>query len=285
MNTPRPINVDQELSDWLEDGPSTAPDETLGRRPEHVPHAAPATRRAARVGRSRVRHRHRAAPGRRRRRGRGRCHRHHPAARAKWRRVVRRDRRLADTHGHAVATPVPSAAILVPTPLVASAAPSPAPTAPPTVAPVTACTGADLAAQLLDWQGAAGTRFGTVRVHDAGTTDCLVSGTPGLQLVDGQGSVFLDSANLGGPASVSPAKPVYTLHAGGADSVYLLVGLQNYCGADPVGTVHIDLVLPSSLGGTVGSEVSGVTVSMARATAPASPAVLHVQQGWSTTAP
>jgi hypothetical protein len=285
MNTPRPINVDQELSDWLEDGPSTAPDETLDGVLNTFP-TLPQRRVALR------------ASG-----GRGfgivTGLLQVAAVVAVVVGAIVIIPRLVPNGGAssgvigasptptatAVATPVPSAAILVPTPLVASAAPSPAPTAPPTVAPVTACTGADLAAQPLDWQGAAGTRFGTVRVHDAGTTDCLVSGTPGLQLVDGQGSVFLDSANLGGPASVSPAKPVYTLHAGGADSVYLLVGLQNYCGADPVGTVHIDLVLPSSLGGTVGSEVSGVTVSMAPCNGPGQPAVLHVQQGWSTTAP
>ena len=137
----------------------------------------------------------------------------------------------------------------------------------------------------MDWQGAAGTRFGTIRLRDTGTTDCLVSGTPGLQLINGQGMVFLDSANLGEPAKASPAKPVFTLRPGGADSLYLMAGLTNFCGADPVAPVRIALVLPGGAGTVVATAAAGVAISMAPCNGPTAPTVLHVQTTWSTSAP
>lgn len=147
------------------------------------------------------------------------------------------------------------------------------------------CPGSDLAVQVMDWQGAAGTRFATLKVQNMGTGSCLVSGTPGLQLADGHGQVFLDSANLGEPASVSPAKPVFTLRGGGADSVYLVVGLSNYCGADPVAPVRLALVLPTGLGRVVATAPAGVVITMAPCNGSSAATTLHVQMPWSTTAP
>jgi hypothetical protein len=287
MNTPRRFNVDQELADWLEEGPSAAPDETLDGVLNTFP-TLPQRRVALRV----------------------------PGSGGRGMGVLRGLLQVAavvavvavvgggfvilprflpgggPTSGAIVTppSPTPTASPVtptapVPTPVIATAAPTPAPS--PLLLPFGACQAeaGDLSAQLLDWQGAAGTRFGTIRIQSAGSVGCLVSGTPGLQLIDGQGTVFLDSASLGDPASVSPAKPVYTLHPGTAESLYALIGLQNFCAADPVGPVHVALVLTSSPGRLVSSEATGVTVSMAPCNGPGQPAVLHVQQTWSTTAP
>ena len=137
----------------------------------------------------------------------------------------------------------------------------------------------------MDWQGAAGTRFGTVRLRNTGKTSCLVSGTPALQLVEGHSQVFLDSALLGNPASLSPATPVFTLRPAGANSVYLMAGLTNYCGVDPVSLVRLALVLPGSLGRVVAEAAPGVVITMAPCNGPSSPTELHVQVPWSTRAP
>jgi hypothetical protein len=189
----------------------------------------------------------------------------------------------------ATTTPGASEGAATPSPE-ASASPASSPTPAPTTAPSVAvvpqpCLGSDLAAELGDWQGAAGTRFGTIKVRDVGTADCTVSGTPGLQLVDGQGSVFLDSANLGEPATATPAGSTITLRAGTGDTAYLLVGLANYCGASPVAPVRIAVVLPASLGRVVATPASGVTVEMAPCNGPGAPTTLHVQVSWSATAP
>jgi len=167
---------------------------------------------------------------------------------------------------------------------------SPSPTAASTPSPVAvvtpkACPGGDLKAEVMDWQGAAGTRFGTVRLRNTGTGSCLVSGTPAIQLVDGHGTVFLDSANLGNPASASPAKPLFTLRAGGASSLFLMAGLTNYCGADPVAPVRLALVLPAGLGRVVATAPAGVEITMAPCNGPNVATELHVQVPWSTTAP
>jgi len=103
--------------------------------------------------------------------------------------------------------------------------------------------------------------------------------------VDGHGTVFLDSANLGNPASASPAKPLFTLRAGGASSLFLMAGLTNYCGADPVAPVRLALVLPAGLGRVVATAPAGVEITMAPCNGPNVATELHVQVPWSTTAP
>jgi Domain of unknown function (DUF4232) len=279
-----PPTFDQQLSDFLEDGPIAAPDDTLDSVLAAVP-SLPQRRDALRVP---------------------------------WRSASMSGIPKGLVNLAAIAAIVVAAVVLVPRlfpggiggPAPASSAtatpsptagggtpspeltPSPAPTAttepsaPPSVASVPQpCPGGDLAAELQDWQGAAGTRFGTIAVHDVGAADCTVSGTPGLQLVDGQGVVFLDSANLGEPASASPATPLLTLRAGSADMAFLLVGLANYCGASPVLPVRIAIVLPASLGRTVVTVPSGVVVDMAPCNGPTAPTTLHVQASWSGSAP
>lgn len=191
----------------------------------------------------------------------------------------------------AAPTPAPTAAPMPAPTASPTHAPSrtPSPTSAPTPSPVAiltpqACLGDDLAAQVMDWQGAAGTRFGTIRLRNTGTGSCIVSGTPELQLVDGQGKVFLDTVNLGNPASASPAKPVFTLRAGGANSIYLMAGLTNYCGADPVAPVRFALVILGS-GRVVAVAPAGVEITMAPCNGAGSGTDFHVQVPWSTTAP
>lgn len=178
-------------------------------------------------------------------------------------------------------SPVPTAGGASPSPSSAPPA-SPSPSQPGVAG---SCAAADLTALLQDWQGAAGTRFGTIRVQNTGTTSCLIAGTPGIQLVDGDGRVFLDSAALGSPASALPETPVLTLRPGGTDSAYIMVGLTNYCGAEPLPRVRVALVLPQALGRLEASALAGAVVSMAPCNGPTSGTVLQARAPWSATAP
>lgn len=173
-------------------------------------------------------------------------------------------------------TPSPTPA---PTP-----SPTPAPTVAPTVGGIQPCTGSDLALAVNRWEGAAGSRFGTLAAQNTSATDCTVSGAPGVQLVDGKSNVFLDSANLGAPATATPTD-VIVLHGGRADSLYLVVQLSNYCGAAPSPPVTVALVLPENLGRVVASNDAGVNVDMAPCNGPGAATTLDVQQPWSTTPP
>jgi hypothetical protein len=188
----------------------------------------------------------------------------------------------------APATSAPTA-IPVPSPSPTPAPPSPTvvPAPPASVIPPApgACTGPGLAALVTEWQGAAGSRFGTIQVTNTGAASCAVSGTPGVQLVDANGHVFLDSAGLGKPATVLPTDPTLSLPAAGVSPLYLSVALSNYCGPAPTGPVTVALVLPSSLGRLVATVGPGVTIDMAPCNGAAGPTVLGIQTGWSTTAP
>ena len=288
MNTPP--GFDQQLSAWLEDGPVDAPADTLGNIVAALPSLP--QRRAA----TRVPWRISSMPAF----SRGLLGIAAVVAIAAGALIIFPGLQPGGVGG--VRSPIPTTlsptpsptASPLPTPTASSTAePTPSKSLPPTAEPTPspaavspqACLGGDLAAQVMDWQGAAGTRFGTVRLRNTGTGTCLVSGTPGLQLVDGQGTVFLDSANLGNPASASPARPVFTLRGGGADSIYLMAGLTNYCGADPVAPVRLALVLPASLGRVVAAAPAGVEITMAPCNGPTVATELHVQAPWSVSAP
>lgn len=272
MNTPP--RFEQQLSDWLADGPVDAPDTILDTVLAAFP-SIPQRRGALRV------------PWRT------------PSTNGYSRLVVGLAAVVAIAAGALFVVPrlqpsnvgaPPSAPLLTSSPSPSLPAPSPSPSPVPSTSPSVAvaaqeCMGSDLAAQVMSWLGAAGTRYGTIQVTNMAATSCTVRGTPGIQLVDGQGHVFLDSANLGAPASVTPTDPVFTSLAGGANSIYLMAGLSNYCGAAPTSPVRMALVLPISLGRVVATLPAGVIIAMAPCNGPGAPTTLHVQMPWSTTAP
>ncbi len=126
-------------------------------------------------------------------------------------------------------SPVPS-----PTPVSSSAGG-------PAVAP---CGAADLTANILDWQGAAGSRIADVEVTNASSQRCTVRGTPALALVDGTGRVLLDSTSAGasGRPHVKPTDPSFEVAPGG--HLKTQVRASNYCGAAATAPITIALTLP-----------------------------------------
>lgn len=124
-----------------------------------------------------------------------------------------------------------------------SESPSPAPTtaltAPPTptVAPTTApCASADLAARIVRWEGAAGSRIATVELTNTGASACLVEAMAKPQLVDGSGAVLLNGKNPSSNEQLAIAP---------GDVLSALVSASNYCQSAPKPPVTVAFILSS----------------------------------------
>jgi hypothetical protein len=143
-------------------------------------------------------------------------------------------------------TPSPSAPPLLPTP-------TPAPSS------VGDCRATDLEGRITAWQGAAGSRIAEVQVTNSSSRACVVRGTPGLQLVDADGLVLIDSATAGpsGQPQVTPADPGLELAPGG--HVRTEVEASNYCGKAATPPIDIAFTLPSGGGHFVATPAQGVS--------------------------
>jgi hypothetical protein len=181
--------------------------------------------------------------------------------------------RLGPPEGPGVGTqPTPSAPVATP-----SAAPSASPSTP---AEVVACKAADLEGRILSWQGAAGSRIAEVEITDHGAVACIIGGTPGLQLVDANDRVLIDSSAAGpsGRPHVGPSDPSFELAPD--DTIGTEVQVSNYCGATPMAPIDIVFDLPSSGGQLVATPAQGVSsdeaVPPCNGTAPA----VIAMNGW-----
>jgi len=138
-------------------------------------------------------------------------------------------------------SPSPSSAVIAVASPSASASPSPTaaptptaitqPTAVPTPGP---CDPASLAAKIVDWTGAAGSRGADVTLTNKGSSPCVVRSLDRPQLVDGRGTILIDGAAAG-------ASSALTMAPGG--TLKTLVVASNYCGAAPKAPVTVAFVL------------------------------------------
>jgi hypothetical protein len=112
------------------------------------------------------------------------------------------------------------------------------PEATPTGVPgsVAACTADSLTGEILQWEGAAGHRIATIKVHNTGASACTLPKLLRPVLVDQDGHALI----LG--TAVQDAEPI-TIAPGTAATT--LVDMANYCGAAPSAPLGIRLYLPS----------------------------------------
>jgi hypothetical protein len=136
-----------------------------------------------------------------------------------------------------IATPAPSAsAVATPvatpaeTPVVSSA-----PVETPAATAVPPCDPANLAARITGWDGAAGHQTAHLELTNAGATPCFIQAVEVPQLVDGHGSVIIN-----GPPPTSP-DPILTIAPGGVLKTMVQDG--NYCGPAPAAPVSVAFVL------------------------------------------
>jgi hypothetical protein len=111
------------------------------------------------------------------------------------------------------------------------ATPEPSETPEPTAAATTACLATGLAAEVLNWQGAAGHQIATITFTNTGTASCTIQGTPEVQLVDAAGFVLIDSKESGsaGLPHVSPGAEAFVVDPGAI--IGTMVSAANYCGS------------------------------------------------------
>ena len=158
-------------------------------------------------------------------------------------------------------SPVPTAtpsATPTPTPK-PTLTPRPTPTVRPTAAPtptpvptVGSCDPATLAARIVMWEGAAGSRIATVELTNAGPR-CTFPTMQRPQLVDAQGTILIDGSDptTSDTLTVTPGEKLTTL-----------VQASNYCGPDPTAPVTIRFVLRD------GRKLEAVPASPTDATVP-----------------
>ena len=196
---------------------------------------------------------------------------------------------LLSTDVGASPTPLPTVGPSATASSVATASPSIAPSASPSVAPspspssspaVVACVAADLEARILGWQGAAGSRIADVEINNTSARPCLVRGTPGLQLVETNDVVLLDSATAGpsGEAHVAPSDPSFELAPGG--HLRTEVQASNYCGPNATLPIHIAFDLPAGGGKVKATPASGVSSDEAVPPCMGSTAGMIAMNGW-----
>jgi hypothetical protein len=127
--------------------------------------------------------------------------------------------------------------VVTPSPSQASASEA-APASPSATGPVAVaeCSTADLAARVVDWTGAAGSRIADVTVRNVGSAACSLATLDRPQLVDDNADVLIDGNPPTGGASL-------TLAPGGTATTE--VEVSNYCGPDPAAPVSVAFVLPN----------------------------------------
>lgn len=162
----------------------------------------------------------------------------------------------------AAATPAATPAT---TPAVTPAV-TPEPT--PTATPVAPCDPAHLAARITLWEGAAGQRIAHLELTNASTSPCTVPSVERPQLVDGHGAVLIDGA-----APASP-DPVLTMAPGGVLKTLAQDG--NYCGPAPAAPISIAFVLASG-GRFVATPFSPTDVTVPPCNGPGLPADISMQ--------
>ena len=93
-----------------------------------------------------------------------------------------------------------------------------------------------LTARIDHWEGAAGQRIASVELMNRGANECRMERLPTVQLVDGGGTVLIDS----GPSASSE---VVTLPPGGRATTLVAVG--NWCGPTPQAPISVAFAFSS----------------------------------------
>ena len=111
---------------------------------------------------------------------------------------------------------------------------------------ITPCAARALTALLTRFGPAMGTTYTTMRITNTSTATCYLQGTPGAQVIDGQGRIVLDGTKATGAVPAAPgvdgADPVLVLVPGA--STDLAIGWSDWCGPVIKGPFSFAIVLP-----------------------------------------
>ena len=132
-------------------------------------------------------------------------------------------------------------------PPVATAASKPEPSETVLARPLAACHATDLAVRVVSWEGAAGSRIGSIELVNSGAGPCTMFALAHPMLLDGAGSTLIEGAQ-------PPVSEVHVIAPG--QTLSTLVQASNYCGPEPVAPVTVAFVLPGGLGRVVAAPPS-----------------------------
>ena len=170
-------------------------------------------------------------------------------------------------------TPAPTTAPTA-SPVAATASPVPAsaPVVSPTPTPIPgtiACDPAQLAASIVSWEGAAGSRIGDVELVSHATAACTISTLATPNLIDGAGATLIPGQPpSGGAVAMIAPNAVYRTE----------VKTSNYCGAAPTPPVSVSFVFPSGGGTVAAAPVSATdTGGIPPCNGPGGPATIEMQ--------
>jgi len=110
------------------------------------------------------------------------------------------------------------------------------------------CTGSQLSARIVDWQGAAGSRIADVELVNTSFSPCSIRNYPQVRLVSSRGKVLI----AGHAASATAAVHVLA----GLGFVKTEVADSNYCGPSYAKPVTLVFILPGTLGRVVAIPVA-----------------------------
>lgn len=159
----------------------------------------------------------------------------------------------ATTTPSLAASPAPSPSSTATQALTSTSAPTPAPA--PTASPVAAiplCSPARLAARITAWDAGQGHRTASVEVTNAASVTCKIRALDQPQLIDGHGSVIINSA--------TPAFSAFLVMAPGS-VLKALVDDVNYCGPAPVAPVSVAFIYPGGVGRFIATPLSPTDLS------------------------
>ena len=128
-----------------------------------------------------------------------------------------------------------------------------------------------LTARIDHWEGAAGQRIASVELTNRDANACRMERRPRVQLVDGGGTVLIDS----GP---SPSNALVTVPPGGRTTALVAVG--NWCGPEPQAPISVAFAF-SSGDRLVADPVSPTDLTLPPCNGPTAPATIAMQP-WSS---
>lgn len=131
-----------------------------------------------------------------------------------------------DDDGDAQPSPTLPGATTTQTVQVTATTPAQTPTSSPSASPTTPgiarCKTANLSLAVNPAGGAAGTHFISIVLTNAGNGSCIISGYPGVSLIDANGN------QVGEPAERNAAIPSTVIELAPGQSAHALAGLPNY---------------------------------------------------------
>lgn len=144
---------------------------------------------------------------------------------------------------------------------------TPRPTPTPTPEPLFGtCAVADLHAAISSWEGAAGSRIGTVEMTYSGSEPCAIPSTSNVRLIDTTGEILI----LG---SGEDSSTIQTVIVG--DRLTTLVRASNGCGPEPVAAVTVAFV--TDTGRVVATPFSPTDMTVPPCNGPGEASIIEMQ--------